>query len=97
MYVNLRFNDYTFLCTLYLSAAGEFPIQIWNGSFAWGDDGAEVLKNINMKIPRGKLTAVVGSVGCGKSSLVSAILGEMDKLSGASEIHVKIMAKLKTS
>ena len=32
--------------------------------------------------------AVVGSVGAGKSSLISAILGEMEKITGVVEIKV---------
>ncbi|XP_060530036.1 multidrug resistance-associated protein 1-like isoform X5 [Cylas formicarius] len=56
------------------------PLIIENGTFSWGED--PILKNINIKIPVKTLTAVVGSVGSGKSSLVSAFLGEMDKLSG---------------
>ena len=31
---------------------------------------------------KGTLVAVVGQVGCGKSSLLSAVLGEMEKSSG---------------
>lgn len=34
-------------------------------------------------LPAGQLTMIVGQVGCGKSSLLLAILGEMQKLSGA--------------
>lgn len=52
-----------------------------NGSFTWGDDEI-VLKNINMNVEVGKLAAIVGTVGSGKSSLVSAFLGEMEKVSG---------------
>ena len=40
------------------------------------------LENINLKIPRGSLTAVVGKVGSGKSSLLQALLGEMRRTSG---------------
>uniref|UniRef100_A0A8B9ZKM2 Multidrug resistance-associated protein 1 n=1 Tax=Anas platyrhynchos TaxID=8839 RepID=A0A8B9ZKM2_ANAPL len=36
----------------------------------------------NLKILGGSLIAVVGQVGCGKSSLLSALLGEMDKKEG---------------
>ena len=35
-----------------------------------------------MKIDKNELVAVVGTVGCGKSSLISAFLGEMDRISG---------------
>lgn len=41
-----------------------------------------VLKGINMEVRRGELAAVVGTVGSGKSSLLSCIMGEMDKVSG---------------
>uniref|UniRef100_A0A4W5RE99 ABC-type glutathione-S-conjugate transporter n=1 Tax=Hucho hucho TaxID=62062 RepID=A0A4W5RE99_9TELE len=42
--------------------------------------------SINLMVPQGSLLAVVGHVGCGKSSLVSALLGEMEKLEG----HISI-------
>ncbi|XP_060528661.1 multidrug resistance-associated protein 1-like [Cylas formicarius] len=56
------------------------PLIIDNGIFSWGDD--PILKNIDLRIPKGSLTAVVGMVGSGKSSLISALLGEMEKLGG---------------
>lgn len=40
------------------------------------------MKNINLQINDKSLTAIVGTVGSGKSSLVSAFLGEMEKTSG---------------
>ncbi|XP_061382589.1 multidrug resistance-associated protein 1 isoform X3 [Danaus plexippus] len=58
------------------------PIVIENGHFSWSDESEPVLKNINLQIPRGGLVAVVGAVGSGKSSLLSALLGEMNKISG---------------
>uniref|UniRef100_A0A4W5LDS1 ATP-binding cassette, sub-family C (CFTR/MRP), member 3 n=1 Tax=Hucho hucho TaxID=62062 RepID=A0A4W5LDS1_9TELE len=41
-----------------------------------------VCPSINLMVPQGSLLAVVGHVGCGKSSLVSALLGEMEKMEG---------------
>uniref|UniRef100_A0A452TJZ6 Multidrug resistance-associated protein 1 n=1 Tax=Ursus maritimus TaxID=29073 RepID=A0A452TJZ6_URSMA len=38
--------------------------------------------SITFSIPEGSLVAVVGQVGCGKSSLLSALLAEMDKVEG---------------
>ncbi|CAI2164333.1 9655_t:CDS:10 [Funneliformis geosporum] len=43
------------------------------------------LRNINLSIPRGKFVAVVGTVGSGKSSLLSALVGEMKKVHGEIE------------
>ncbi|KAF9791463.1 hypothetical protein SFRURICE_007480 [Spodoptera frugiperda] len=59
------------------------PISIENGHFTWGDQDSEPsLKNINLHVPRGSMVAIVGAVGSGKSSLLSALLGEMNKISG---------------
>ena len=40
-------------------------------------------------MPDGKLVAVVGNVGSGKSSLVSAMLGDMEVLTGNTHVRVK--------
>lgn len=42
--------------------------------FAYGE--REILKDINMSIPRGQVVAVLGSSGCGKSTLLKLIGGE---------------------
>lgn len=66
-------------------------MSIENGSFSWGnmpDDNSDAkmvditLKDINMVVPKNTLCAIVGPVGSGKSSVIQAFLGEMDKLSG---------------
>ena len=46
--------------------------------------------SINVRISPGQLVAVVGQVGAGKSSLISALLGEMDKLNG--DVSLKVSA-----
>ena len=48
--------------------------------------------SINLQVPDGQLVAVVGQVGCGKSSLISAFLGEMEKLSG--HVNVRVSEEL---
>ena len=50
--------------------------------------------SIHMTVKTGELVAVVGTVGSGKSSLISACLGEMERLSG--ELYVKVTAELKS-
>ena len=42
--------------------------------------------SLNLKIPNGSLVAIVGSVGSGKTSILSALLGEMNKTSGQVDI-----------
>ncbi|XP_045892161.1 ATP-binding cassette sub-family C member 8 isoform X2 [Micropterus dolomieu] len=56
-------------------------IKITSGYFTW-IDGPPTLSNVDIKIPFGKLTMIVGQVGCGKSSLLLAALGEMQRVSG---------------
>uniref|UniRef100_A0A2K5LVY3 Multidrug resistance-associated protein 1-like n=1 Tax=Cercocebus atys TaxID=9531 RepID=A0A2K5LVY3_CERAT len=61
---------------------GDHAIEFTDASFSWDKTGMPVLKDLNIKIPEGALVAVVGQVGSGKSSMLSAILGEMEKLTG---------------
>ncbi|XP_007235404.3 multidrug resistance-associated protein 1 isoform X2 [Astyanax mexicanus] len=57
-------------------------VTIEDGTFSWSRDGPPCLRRISVKVPRGCLVAVVGHVGSGKSSLLSAMLGETEKKSG---------------
>ncbi|KAM0070712.1 putative ABC-type xenobiotic transporter [Helianthus debilis subsp. tardiflorus] len=66
----------------------ETAVEIINGKFSWDLDASSnpTLKDINIRVNHGMRVAVCGSVGSGKSSLLSCILGEMSKISG----HVKV-------
>uniref|UniRef100_A0A8C3YH35 Multidrug resistance-associated protein 1 n=1 Tax=Catagonus wagneri TaxID=51154 RepID=A0A8C3YH35_9CETA len=61
-------------------------IIVKNATFTWARSDPPTLHGITFSIPEGSLVAVVGQVGCGKSSLLSALLAEMDKVEG----HVAI-------
>ena len=47
-----------------------------------------ILKNINFEIKQGEFVCVIGEVGCGKSSLLQAILNNMLSLTRGSKIYV---------
>ena len=69
---------------------GRIAVEVKDGVFSWDDEnGEEALKNINLEINKGKITAIVGTVGSGKSSLLAAILGEMHKIRGKVWILMK--------
>jgi ABC-type multidrug transport system fused ATPase/permease subunit len=58
-------------------------IEIKDSEFSWDLSSARpTLSDINMKVEKGMRVAVCGTVGSGKSSFLSCILGEIPKLSG---------------
>lgn len=44
------------------------------------------MSNVNLDIPAGSLVAIVGGTGEGKTSLISAMLGELPPVSDASAV-----------
>jgi ATP-binding cassette subfamily B (MDR/TAP) protein 1 len=42
----------------------------------------QVLKEVDLKVPQGKVIALVGSSGCGKSSIINMILRFYDPQNG---------------
>ncbi|KAJ2076930.1 hypothetical protein H4R24_005425, partial [Coemansia sp. RSA 988] len=64
------------------SSTNDVLVKIVDGYFSWSSVGKPTLGDIAIKCKRDELVAVIGKVGSGKSSLVSAILGDMIKCSG---------------
>ncbi|KAF9541402.1 Multidrug resistance-associated protein 1 [Mortierella hygrophila] len=53
-------------------------------------DYSPTLTNINLSVAKGSLTAIVGRVGQGKTSLLSALIGEMYKRQGTVRIRGRV-------
>ncbi|XP_054185068.1 multidrug resistance-associated protein 1 isoform X40 [Homo sapiens] len=70
---------------------GTNSITVRNATFTWARSDPPTLNGITFSIPEGALVAVVGQVGCGKSSLLSALLAEMDKVEGHVAIKTRIL------
>ncbi|XP_021196505.3 ATP-binding cassette sub-family C member 4 isoform X1 [Helicoverpa armigera] len=57
-------------------------ILIQNVSASWTDDGPITLNQLNLMVPKGKLCAIIGSVGSGKSSVLQLLLSELRSSNG---------------
>ncbi|XP_014741414.1 PREDICTED: canalicular multispecific organic anion transporter 1 isoform X1 [Sturnus vulgaris] len=65
-------------------------VRFSDATFAWEQDSNAAIRDVTLDITPGSLVAVVGPVGSGKSSLVSAMLGEMENIKG----HINIQGSL---
>jgi len=66
---------------------GDRSIEIENLCFQYeGPHSPKVLNNINLNIPKGKVTAIVGASGSGKTTLVKLLLGYYQPTNG----HIRI-------
>ncbi|XP_047164975.1 ABC transporter C family member 3-like [Vigna umbellata] len=62
-------------------------VELVDGNFSWDLSSSNpTLKNINLTVFHGTRVAVCGTVGSGKSSLLSCIIGEVPKISGSLKI-----------
>ncbi|KAL6072198.1 hypothetical protein STEG23_017179, partial [Scotinomys teguina] len=57
-------------------------VQFSDATFTWDQDMDAAIRDVNLDIKPGQLVAVVGTVGAGKSSLIAAMLGEMENVHG---------------
>lgn len=67
-----------------IKAEGKGTVEFKNVDFKYSKEGSGdlILSNINFKVEAGKVVGIVGSTGCGKSSLVSLIPRLYDVYSG---------------
>ncbi|TKV99223.1 hypothetical protein SEVIR_8G030300v4 [Setaria viridis] len=65
------------------SGSTDISIEVRNGHFSW-DTSSQVptLQDLNFRVQQGMRVAICGTIGSGKSSLLSCILGEIPKLFG---------------
>lgn len=67
-------------------------IEIRDLRFAYGEN--EVLKAINLKVPRGKVVAILGASGCGKTTLLRLIGGQARPDAGYVKVEGEIVHDL---
>jgi ABC-type multidrug transport system fused ATPase/permease subunit len=63
-------------------------LEVQNLTFAYPESGEAILKNVNLEIERGKIVALVGPSGAGKTSLVNLLLRFWEPQSGMIEVRI---------
>jgi phospholipid/cholesterol/gamma-HCH transport system ATP-binding protein len=67
-------------------------IEISDLHFAHGD--REILKGISLQVPRGKVVAILGASGCGKTTLLRHIGGQLRPAKGHVKFNGQIVHRL---
>ncbi|MCC7430039.1 ATP-binding cassette domain-containing protein, partial [bacterium] len=70
----------------------DFVIEIENLISQYGEK--RVLDGITLKIPKGKVSVILGGSGCGKSTLLKNIIGLINPFSGKITMLGKIISEL---
>ena len=63
-----------------MSAENPYAVELKNVSFKRGE--RDIFKNIDIRIPRGKVTGIMGPSGCGKTTLLRLIAAELKPSQG---------------
>jgi phospholipid/cholesterol/gamma-HCH transport system ATP-binding protein len=74
--------------------SGENLVEIDNLHFAYGDN--VIFRGLSLKVPRGKLVAILGSSGSGKSTLLKLIGGQVRPDSGTVRVDGQDVHELST-
>src|SRR6266436_6004397 len=77
-----------------MNAATENLVEITGVEFSYGP--RKLLKGLNLKIPRGKLVAILGASGSGKSTLLRLIGGQAKPDRGTVKVSGKAVHELDT-
>ncbi|MBK9523022.1 MAG: ABC transporter ATP-binding protein [Rhodocyclaceae bacterium] len=67
-------------------------VQIRDLSFSY--DNRKILSGVNLTIPRGKVVAIMGSSGCGKTTTLRLIGGQLKPTSGEVRVNGQVVHEL---
>ncbi|KQR67433.1 ABC transporter ATP-binding protein [Pedobacter sp. Leaf176] len=80
---------------LIIPSDNEIDLELKNVSFIYPHAEKNTLTNINLKMPAGKIVAVVGSNGAGKSTLIKLLCRLYDPTSGSINLNNKNIKSFK--
>ena len=69
-------------------------VEVRDLHFAYGDN--QIFKGLSLKVPRGKLVAILGASGSGKSTLLKLIGGQVKPAKGEVKVNGAIVHELDT-
>ena len=69
-------------------------VEVRDLHFAYGDN--QIFKGLSLKVPRGKLVAILGASGSGKSTLLKLIGGQVKPAKGEVKVNGEIVHELDT-
>ncbi len=67
-------------------------VEINNVDFAFGK--RQILKRISLSVPKGRVVAIMGGSGCGKTTLLRLIGGQLKPSSGTVRVDNQVVAEL---
>ena len=74
------------------SSASENLVEIEDLRFAYNDNA--ILKGIHLKVPRGKIVAILGTSGCGKSTMLRLIGGQLRPHGGSVKFEGSVVHEM---
>ncbi|KAK0613977.1 ABC transporter [Immersiella caudata] len=90
-----RIDDRAFTKSLPSADSGDgdndYAIVLKNADIGWEQPTEEKpaqLSDLTLRFPRHKLSMIIGPVGCGKSTLVQTLLGEIPALKGTVQVRM---------
>lgn len=75
-----------------MSNRGDDLVEVEDLHFAYGEN--QVLKGLNLRIPRGQTVGILGSSGCGKTTLVKLIGGQLRPAAGRVRVDGHVVHQL---
>ncbi|KAF9199094.1 hypothetical protein BGZ49_010827 [Haplosporangium sp. Z 27] len=69
------------------NASDKYALLVTDASYSWYKNSQPAISNINLALKKDCLLSIIGRVGSGKSSLIAALCGDLERVSG--EVRIR--------